>query len=175
MGLYLGNYVLKINLGFESFPYTTKSSRTRAKLGKGARIAKGYGEGKTSAEVAKELEDRYELVSTFYLGEEDELSFALEDFYGEAIEAVLMGKPPKKIPSDELTKKIEEAFRQYLQNEEHGIKTEAARRGVSHLLPKPYSRRNPPRPSFIDTGLYMQSFRAWVEEEPEDDGGQHEI
>jgi hypothetical protein len=160
---------MKLMLGFESLPYTVKSSRTRAKLGKGVRIAKGYGEGKTSAEVAKELEEGYNLVDTFYLGVEDELSFALEEFYGEAIEDVMMmEKPPKKIPSNELTKKIEEEFRQYLQKEEHGIHTLAAKRGVSHLLPQPYSRKNPPRPSFIDTGLYMKSFRAWFEEGEEE-------
>lgn len=167
MGFYLGDYVLKLNLGFEPFPYTTKSSRTRTKLPKGARIAKGYGEGKNSAEVAKELEERYELVDTFYLGIEEDLAFALEEFYEEEIETIMMEKPPKKIPSDKMTKKIEREFRQYLQKEEHGIHTLAAQRGVSHLLPQPYSRKNRPRPSFIDTGLYMQSFRAWVEEDEE--------
>jgi hypothetical protein len=59
-------------------------------------------------------------------------------------------------------------FRTYLDREEHGIKTLAARRGVSHLLPHPYSKNNPPRPSFIDTGLYRKSFRAWVEDIEED-------
>ena len=160
---------MKIMLGFESLPYTTRSSRTRAKLGKGVRIAKGYGEGTTSAEVAKELEERYNLVDTFYLGVEDELSSALEEFYGEKIEAIMMEKPPKKILGDELTSKVEEEFRKYLLKEEHGIHTLAARRGVSHLSPQPYSRKNPPRPSFIDTGLYMKSFRAWIEDEENSD------
>jgi len=144
-----------------------KSSRTRAKLGKGARIAKGYGDGTNSAEVAKELEEKYALVDTFYLSVADELSDALEEVFGEAIETTMMSKPPKKIPTDQITKKIEEEFRTYLDHEEHGIKTTAAQRGVSHLLPQPYSRKNPPRQSFIDTGLYRASFRAWIEEDDE--------
>ena len=144
-----------------------KSSRTRAKLGKGARIAKGYGDGTNSAEVAKELEEKYALVDTFYLGIQDELADALEEVFSESAEIVMMGKPPKKIPSDLVTKKIEEEFRTYLDHEQHGIKTTAAQRGVSHLLPQPYSRKNPPRQSFIDTGLYRASFRAWIEEDDE--------
>ena len=160
---------MKLHLGFESLPYTMKSSRTRAVVGKGARIAKGYGEGKTSADVAKELEEKYNLVETFWGPVEDQVVELIEEAYIADIEAVLMEqKPPKKKAfGDKLTKKIEEAFRRYLDREEHGIKTTAAARGVSHLLPQPYSRKNPPRESFIDTGLYRASFRVWLEEEDE--------
>ena len=64
------------------------------------------------------------------------------------------------------TQKIERRFKEFLRNEEHGIpRTLAGQRGVAHLLARPYARGNPPRPSFIDTGLYMDSFRVWVEEE----------
>lgn len=157
---------MKLNLGFEAFPYTTKSSRTRKVLGKGVRIHKGYGVGKSSAEVAAELEERYQLVETFWNQVEDKLVDELEGAYAENIEDILMmQQPPKKLVSDDFTNKIVDDFKSYLDREEHGIKTLAARRGVSHLLPRPYSRSNPSRPSFIDTGLYKGSFRAWTEED----------
>ena len=41
----------------------------------------------------------------------------------------------------------------------------AAARGVSHRLKHPYAQKNPARPFAVDTGLYVQSFRAIVREE----------
>jgi hypothetical protein len=38
----------------------------------------------------------------------------------------------------------------------------AALHGVSHRFKHPYARRAR-RPSFIDTGLYQNSFAAWVD------------
>jgi hypothetical protein len=35
-------------------------------------------------------------------------------------------------------------------------------RGVNHRFMHPYARR-PSRPSFIDTGLYVANFTAWVD------------
>jgi len=167
VGCNLGHYDMKLNLGFEAYPYTTKSSRTRKVLGKGARIHKGYGAGKNTAEVAQELEEKYKLVETFWEAIEDTVVEKLEDVYADMIEDVLMmQEPSKKAFGDEYTQMIQENFRTFLDKEEHGIKTAAAARGVSHLLPQPYSKNNPkPRPSFIDTGLYRSAFRAWVEED----------
>jgi hypothetical protein len=44
-----------------------------------------------------------------------------------------------------------------------GVPTDAARLGINHRLKHPYAKANPERPSFKDTGTYMQSFTAWVE------------
>jgi hypothetical protein len=156
---------MKVNLGFEALPYTTKSSRTRRVLGRGVRIHRGYGAGKTSVDVAKELEEKYKLVETFWNLIEDATIEQLEEAFVDDVEEVMqMQALSKRGISDEFTDKIEDQFKRYLDQEEHGIKTLAASRGVSHLLPRPYSRSNPPRPSFIDTGLYRGSFRAWVED-----------
>ena len=144
-----------------------KSSRTRKVLGKGAKIHPGYGAGKNTAEVAQELEEGYKVVEIFWDMYGDSISENLTDAYGDAIQDVInMAEYPKKIVSNTFTQTVEEDFRSYLDYEEHGIKTMAAARGVSHLLPHPYSKNNPkPRPSFIDTGLYRSAFRAWVEED----------
>lgn len=160
---------MKINLGFEAIPYTMKSSRTRKVLGKGTRIHPGYGAGKNTADVAQELEEKYKVVEIYWEAIEEMVIEKLEDVYSDSIEEVLsMQKPPKKLLGDEYTGLLETGFRNYLDKEEHGIKTAAAARGVSHLLPHPYSKNNPkPRPSFIDTGLYRSTFRAWIEEDEE--------
>ena len=63
---------------------------------------------------------------------------------------------------------IETRFRHFLSQKEMdslgvpGVPTKAALAGVSHRFKHPYAKRAP-RPSFIDTGLYEASFRAWVE------------
>lgn len=168
MGSNLGYHVLKLSLGFESYPYTTKSPRTRKILGKGVRIQKGYGVGKRTTDVAKELEDRYNLTEIFWDKIENMVVGEIEVIYSDMLEEVMAGVAyPKKAETSELTEQIEDAFKTYLDRETHGIKTLAAQRGVSYLLPHPYARGNPPRPSFIDTGLYRQSFRAWVEDAEE--------
>jgi hypothetical protein len=38
----------------------------------------------------------------------------------------------------------------------------AAQMGVNHRKKKPYSSKNEARPAFIDTGLYVASFRAMI-------------
>jgi hypothetical protein len=65
--------------------------------------------------------------------------------------------------------KIEQRFRDFISLREvervgiPGVPTKAALRGISHRLLHPYARSNQRRPSFRDTGLYMNSFRAWVD------------
>jgi hypothetical protein len=64
---------------------------------------------------------------------------------------------------------IEAAFRQFLEQQEmdgrvDGVPTKASLKGVSHRLKRPNAKDNPTRPSFIDTGLYSASMKAWTEE-----------
>jgi hypothetical protein len=71
--------------------------------------------------------------------------------------------------STEETDKIETRFKQNLRRRRYdgvipGVPTQTSLKGVSHLFMKPYARHGF-RPSFIDTGLYMNSFRAWVEKD----------
>lgn len=52
-----------------------------------------------------------------------------------------------------------------------GIPTAASGRstlrkgGVQHRFVHPYAKANPSRPSFVDTGAYLDSFTAWIDEE----------
>jgi hypothetical protein len=129
-----------------------------------------YGEGKTTSEVAKELEAKYGIVDMFYSMEEDTIVNLLEDVFGQELENVLlMQEHSKEVVTTKETNKIEEKFRRALSSRKFdgvisGVPTTAAQRGVSHLYKKPYARRAE-RPSFIDTGMYQRSFRAWIEED----------
>jgi hypothetical protein len=166
MGFNLGDYILKLHLGFDSVPYSYPPKSTRK-----GRISPGYGAGKTTAQVAKELEQTYGIVEAFYNMEEDYLVRKIEDVMGEELEEVItMSRTTrKKAISDETTDLIEARFRRDLAARKYdgiipNVPTTSSLRGVSHLRRHPYAKRGP-RPSFIDTGLYRASFRAWVEED----------
>jgi hypothetical protein len=169
---------LKLHFGFEDHPYHARygpsSPLTQAVKRRTPKVMtrpqQAYGEGKTTVEVANELESRYHIVETFWEMEEDKFIEVLEDAFADDIEEVMqMGQIPKTGGiSDKETDKIEARFRNYLTNKRFdgviaGVPTLAAQRGVSHLKQHPYAKRGP-RPSFIDTGMYMRSFRAWVED-----------
>jgi hypothetical protein len=169
---------MKLNFGFESFPYaarysaksplTAATKKRRPKQLSAAQQA--YGQGKTTQQVAKDLENQYGIVEKFYEMEEDNIVDLVEEAFDEAIEKVMMmQRISKKGISDASTNKIEERFRKNLAERRYdgmlpGVPTLASLRGVSHLLQHPYAKRGS-RPSFIDTGMYSRSFRAWVTED----------
>jgi hypothetical protein len=125
-------------------------------LGKGVKLRKGYGQGKNTVEVAKELEERYGIVEQFWNTEEDLFVGALEESFGDELEEVMsMEQPSKRGLSDEFTKAIEDQFRRNLQTRRYD--------GFLPNVPTKASTRDS-RPSFIDSSLYMHSFRAWMED-----------
>ena len=86
-----------------------------------------------------------------------------------SIETFLMGGPISLDPTGTATSKIEDRFKQMLSMREldaigyPGIPTAAAQAGVSHRFKSGFNKNKAPRPSFVDTGLFSSSFRAWVE------------
>jgi hypothetical protein len=147
---------MKLHLGFEDRAYPSQPSPL--KRGKSTRPLKAtYGQGKTSREVAKELEDRYKIVEEFWNLEQDIFTESLEEAFAEDLEEIMtMEQPSSKGVSYKGTDAIEARFRRDLRSRRYdnvisGVPTLAAKRGS--------------RPSFIITGTYLQSFRAWVEEE----------
>jgi hypothetical protein len=163
---------MKINLGFEDIPY---ASRYSAQSPLPASVKKrrprrpfpsqqGYGAGKTTAQVATELEARYKIVETFYGLEEDNIAQDFEKSLGTSLESGMNGKS-WDVNHD--TSKLENKFRRNLSSRKYdgvirGVPTKTSLRGVSHLRQNPYTLRAS-RPSFIDTSLYQRSFKAWLE------------
>jgi hypothetical protein len=121
----------------------------------------------TTADVAEILEAKYELMGTFYRVHQDVVMGAVARSMEGALESLMMGRRVDTWGS--ATQVIQSEFRRFISSREAekvgipGTPTKAALRGVNHRLKHPYAKRNARRPSFRDTGLYMASFRAWVD------------
>ena len=154
---------MNLHLGFEASSYTTSSNYV------GRHSGVPYGEGKNSAQVAAELEERYGIVETFVRMEEDFIISIIEDKMGEDLDEIIgMSSISKKGISDQDTDKIVERFKRDIAHRRFdglipGVPTLASIRGVLHSRRHPYARRAS-RPSFRDTGNYVNSFRAWTED-----------
>jgi len=131
-------------------------------------LVQPYGNGRravTTGDVAGFLEDRYGVMAAFYRVHGTDVARAVEDGLGGALEALLMGQAVD--PYGRAGAQIRQAFQRFILTREAervgipGTPTLAAQRGVSHRKKHPYARREP-RPSFRDTGMYVNSFRAWV-------------
>ena len=157
-----GNFVMDLALGVAVTPYDDDSS-------------------KTTLDVARILEAKYNVMATFYYAREGVIAEWLAQSAKDAIRKLMKGEVPDKIFAD-AEGKIEESFRDFLDAGEMatifkglteseaayfvastGGFTGAAEAGVRHRFLHPYASSNKPRPAFIDTGLYQSSFRAWME------------
>jgi hypothetical protein len=131
--------------------------------------------GKTTGDVAEILEARYHVMETFYedMGP-DVIQKAIEQSAQNAVEALIVGGSRSGSNSANMSLtleaegEIEEAFKLWLSQQEMdytqpGVPTQAALKGVSHRLKRANAKTNPARPSFIDTGLYQSSMKAWLD------------
>lgn len=123
--------------------------------------------GLSTGDVAGFLESKYGIMQAFFRVHGDKVADALVNSMAGALESMFMGQAVDPYLGG--TQEIQQMFRDFISSKEAervgipGTPTKAAIRGVNHRLRHPYSRRNPRRPSFRDTGLYMNSFRAWVD------------
>lgn len=127
--------------------------------------------GKTSAMttygVAKILEAKYGLMQRYYDVRQKQIIGALEWGIVGAVGALVQGK--RIDPYGSAAQKIQSGFRDFIASKEServgipGTPTKAALAGINHRLAHPYRKANPRRPSFLDTGLLISSFRAWVD------------
>jgi hypothetical protein len=140
-----------------------------------------YGDtGLSTGDVAKILEARYGIMQAFWDRNVQDIARLMEESYAKAIKAVIAGADPSKIsPAAGAASKIERMFKESLAAKAYdqilpGVPTKAALLGVSHRKAMPYAKykyrggkrtkvRRPSRPSFIDTGLYQNSFTMWMD------------
>ena len=169
----LGNFV-KIYLGVIDLPYTDDIDKRVRKVSsaarkKGRRVADALetlstGGAKSSGDVAVILEKKYHIIELFYETRQSKIAEQLANSIADKIQDIINGAPLSGSPIDAGASAIEDWFKQFLatQEVEHlgipGVPTQAALDGVNHRLKKKRGRR---RPSFIDTGLYMASFKVW--------------
>jgi hypothetical protein len=126
-----------------------------------------YGDdGVTTGDVAEWLESKYSVMDNFAWLHGDDIAESLANSAAGALETLLMGGVVKN-PLARAESEIQARFGEYLEKEEikftgqKGVPTQAAIDGVRTRLKK--KTRAGRRPSFIDTGLYKSSFKAWVE------------
>jgi hypothetical protein len=136
--------------------------------------ASGSG-AKTTGDVAALLEERYHIMSTFFALRRFTIASLFADNMAASIKR--LARTGERIDTRaSLTygadQKIETSFRRFIFDGEMDTLnfaltgqdrlTAAAAAGVNHRRKHPYAKKNKPRPSFVDTGLYVQSFRAWT-------------
>ena len=164
---------MKMHLGVMDIPYTEAPAMPKrvpkARPGrqrKRAPKASASPQPVTTGDVAGFLESKYQVIGHFVGAHEAEIVQAIDESLMGAIESRLMGSAPND-PFAAATSQIEGMFRSFLDNDEMaslgvaGVPTAAALRGFNPRLTQPYARRAP-RPSFIASGLYQKSFKAWV-------------
>ena len=123
----------------------------------------------TTGDVAEILEKNYAVMATFYVLKQETIAGYLAGSLSDAIQDRLRGHAIVD-PTYGGAQKIEAAFRSFLSANEMGKLWQAATgtalslaaaRGINHRKKHPYAGKNRARPAFVDTGLYMRSFRAW--------------
>lgn len=163
---------LVLNLGIADVPYANPAQVKKipkAKKGKSAKPLKPQSTAatKTTGEVAEILEEKYGIMDTFAFVRLPDIAKSLENSIAGQLETMMMGGPPSGNPFASAESSIETMFKDFLFKRQvesvgiPGVPTQAAKDGVNHRLKHPYAKSNPRRPSFIDTGMYMDHFKAW--------------
>jgi hypothetical protein len=122
----------------------------------------------TTGDVAGWLENRYGVMQTFYDAHQDSVVEKMTESVRDAMEALMQGAPATLDPFGAATSEIEGQFKRFLSTREMdklgvtGVPTQASLEGRSSRFKS--KKSGAPRPSFIDTGLYQSSFKAWVDD-----------
>lgn len=132
--------------------------------------------GKTSYDVAEILEAKYHPMEIFFNLYDEKIARDLEEGLAGVLEAIIDGRSPLALdPFGAAMSITKAAFVAFIINNEMnalgypGIPTAASgqtekRKGsIQHRKAHPYSKDNPARPSFVDTGEYIKDFMAWID------------
>ncbi len=150
-----------LHLGVADVPYINAPAPVKR-----GRKPKSSGTNETTGEVAERLENKYHVMQVFYEQHKADVAAALEGALAGALENLLAGAPSSVAPFGEGAAKIETMFKRFLSDKEMdrlgypGVPTMASLLGISHRFK---GKRGPVRPSFIDTGMYQTSFKAWID------------
>lgn len=155
-----------LHLGVMDIPYANNEKR---KIGRGKKKKLKSTTSMTTGDVADILEDKYHIMELFFEEHEEMILGNLTEALAGALESAAMGAPVTENLYAAATQGIDEAFKTFITSQRieslgiPGTPTKAALRGVSHRKAHPYAKGNARRPSFIDTGLYVDSFVSWVD------------
>lgn len=115
----------------------------------------------TTGEVAQILENKYHIMQHFYDLHEREINSSILQSVTHILNEALMGSPVNTAGLDDIDN-LKPIFEKMILTKEldgvaDGVPTQASLSVVNHRKKKGESR-----PSFLDTRLYMQSFKAWI-------------
>lgn len=132
-----------------------------------------YGDepGKTTFDVACDLEERYEIFTHFWEMHKDEIIQEAGTELAYQLVNHLKHKAP--LPGEHFLEGTGKIFHIFLETEEmagmtingNPVPTQAALLGVNSRLKDKYTGER--RPSFIDGGLFKGSFIAWIDNNAE--------
>lgn len=152
---------MKIEMGFVDVSYGQASS-----FGRNSRRTRP-GSTMTTARLAPILEAEYGIVNYFLEHHGEEVIYRLIQGYMEQKARPASGTGSRTDYVQRAFNDAQEMFKQMLDNREldglPGVPTQASILGVRRGR-----RRSPGRPSFVDTGLYRDSFRISAELEGSD-------
>ena len=124
--------------------------------------------GKSTGDVAEILEAKYHVMQHFWDTRGSEVCDALAEDMMDAFADRASGRNIDTPDFTAATSKMHQMFNEFIDRRgmdgmELDVPTTAARLGINHRFLHPYSRHNPERPSFKDTGTYAASMLAWIE------------
>jgi hypothetical protein len=164
---------LTLHMGFVNTPYTSETimrPATSAKAEAKRKRKRGFSKTMTAQKVANILEGKYNIVETFSEIHEEEIHNIMHDGFKEIAKNMIEKRGGSSNASlknlmKPSTDHIQSMFRQFLDSEEMngmvpGVPTGAALLGIRHG--RGSKTKKGQRPSFVDTGIYKASFRAWV-------------
>ncbi|WP_158781590.1 hypothetical protein [Pantoea sp. BAV 3049] len=120
-------------------------------------------EGTTTGDVAERLEEKYQIMQTFFNRYGNEIADMMSNDLAAGLENMLAGAPPSKDPLAESMSRVHDLFVAFLDNSEmNGMPGVPTRRALLGISKRFKNKKGTPRPSFIDTGTYQAVMRAWV-------------
>lgn len=128
----------------------------------------------TTGDVAGWLEDDYGIMQHFFDANDQKIADALAASVAGSLENLLMGAPPSQNVFGAAESKIQHMFHRFIQTAQMdklgvpGVPTQAAKDRASGAKRSTRMKNrkkggNTQPISFYDTGLYMDSFVAWIE------------
>jgi hypothetical protein len=123
-----------------------------------------YAEGREdTGEVAEILEGKFHVMQTFVDMKMDQIVGFIENGIVGALESQLLGAPAGHDTYGSAMSEVEELFHTYIDKEEHGIQTKAKLAPKAGARRKRQYRQVASKITFVDSGLYRNNFKAWIE------------
>jgi len=123
-----------------------------------------YAEGRQdTGEVAEILEAKFHVMQIFVDQNIDAITKHIENGVLGAIESRLMGAPESHDMFGSAMQNIEDDFHRFIDNEESGVKTKAKLAPKAGARKKRQYRRVTNKITFVDSGLYRNNFKAWID------------